>query len=73
MPEEPSSLDPKFVTHLADDDGVCRWRVTICNFDTGYRKIELLIMLDPDGMLVSTRPSTIMGTTWSPPYDPERT
>ena len=42
-------LDPKFITILADDDGFSRWKVTLRNFDSGDKPIDLLIMMDADG------------------------
>lgn len=66
------SLNPQFVTVLADNDRHARWVARICNHDTGYKDVELLIVLDPEGdVVVASRPwpSTC---TWSPPIDGAR-
>lgn len=65
--------DPQFVTVLADFDRHSRWTVTIQNYDTGDRSIDLLIVLDPDGdIIVATRPPASTGVSWSPPFNATR-
>ena len=67
------ATDPQFVTVLADFDRHCRWTVTIENYDTGDRRIDLLIVLDPDGdVIVATRPPVSEGVSWSPPFNATR-
>jgi len=66
-------LEPKFITILADDDGYSRWKVTLRNFDTGDKPIDLLVMMDADGgMALATRPPHDTSCTWSPPVFPAR-
>lgn len=65
-------LEPKFATVLADMDGHCRWVASICNYDTGDKRFDVLIVLNPDGTIVlATRPPH-SGCTWSPPIDATR-
>lgn len=72
MTQPTDSLDPNFVTVLADMDGFARWVVRFSNFDTGNRPIELLIVLHPDGDVnIATRPPWD-SVSWSPPYDAQR-
>jgi hypothetical protein len=67
-------LEPKFITVLADDDGYCRWKVTLRNFDTADKPIDLLIMMDADGgIALASRPPHNPACTWSPPVFPART
>ena len=67
------SLDPKFMTILADDDGYSRWKVTLRNFDTGEKPIDLLVVMDIDGeMAIATRPSHDSSCSWSAPVYPAR-
>jgi hypothetical protein len=66
-------LDPKFITILADDDGYSRWKVTLRNFDSGDKPIDLLIMMDADGdMALATRPPHDPSCSWSAPLFPAR-
>ena len=66
-------LDPKFITILADDDGFSRWKVTLRNFDSGDKPIDLLIMMDSNGdMALATRPPHDPSCSWSAPLFPAR-
>jgi len=65
--------DPIFVTLLADSDGICRWKFTLCNYDTGNKPVDLLICLSAEELSVATRPTHEASTTWSPPYYLDRT
>jgi hypothetical protein len=65
--------EPQFCTMLADNDGFCRWVVTLRNYDTGDKAVDLLITLhSDDGLTIATRPPSDSSCTWSPPTYPTR-
>lgn len=69
-----TSLNPQFATVLADYDGHARWSLTLKNYDTDYKAIDVLITLFSDGtMHLATRPPLEPSCTWSPPVVAERT
>lgn len=66
------SLDPRFVTVLADVDGFCRWVVRVNNYDVP-KPVDVLIVLHPDGTVeLATRPPTAPDATWAPPFIAQR-
>jgi hypothetical protein len=62
-------LDPKQITITVDPDGMARWEATICNFDTKYQRVDVLVCLDKDVVTISTRPSDQPTLRWSPSVD----
>ena len=63
-------FEPQFVTLLADSDGWVRYKLRLCNYDTNYKPVDILIMLHNDQAELATRPTT--GGTWSPPMELRR-
>jgi len=60
------TLEPRFITIMADYDGFARWVAEVRNADTGNVALEVLIVLEEDGSIaLATRPSS--DCTWSPP------
>lgn len=67
------TLDPQFLTVLADHDGHARWVATIQNYDTGGKSVAVLITLFSDGTIhLATKPGQDLDCTWSPPAEADR-